>query len=120
MRILRCCGGSPGIGCLACEVTLITRERYTTYSGMLPGVISGLYRAEEAQIDAARLAALAGARLRIGEATGLDAHDRRVHCRDGAPVPYHLLSINTGSTPGAADIPGTAQPAIPVKPIDVR
>ena len=55
----------PGV-----RVTLITRERYTTYSGMLPGVSSGLYRAEEAQIDAARLAARAGARLRIGEATG--------------------------------------------------
>ena len=66
------------------RLTLIARERYTTYSGRLPGVIAGLYRAEAAQVDAARLAALAGARLVVGEATGLDTAARRVHCRDGS------------------------------------
>jgi selenide, water dikinase len=103
----------PGV-----RVTLITRERYTTYSGMLPGVIAGLYQIEAGRIDAAQLAAQAGARLRIGEAAGLDAQTRVVRCLDGPPAPYDLLSINIGSTPGAANIPGAAEHAIPVKPID--
>jgi hypothetical protein len=32
------------------RLTPIARERYTTHSGMPPGVIAGLYRAEAAQV----------------------------------------------------------------------
>jgi selenide,water dikinase len=34
------------------------------------------------------------------------------------PLPYHVLSINTGIEPAAAGVPGAAQHATPVKPID--
>src|SRR5262249_33098764 len=34
------------------------------------------------------------------------------------PVPYDLLSLNIGSTPNTADVPGASEHAIPVKPID--
>ena len=39
------------------RVTLIARDLATPYSGMLPGVIAGLYKSEEVHIDLARLAA---------------------------------------------------------------
>jgi selenide, water dikinase len=115
LEVLRTLARRPIAGA---RISLIVRERYTTYSGMLPGVIAGLYREEQARIDAARLAALAGARLQIGEATGLDVKSRQVRCRDGAAVPYDLLSINIGATPGAEGVPGAAEHAIAVKPID--
>src|SRR5882724_8077338 len=57
----------PGV-----RVTLITRDLATPYSGMLPGVVAGLYRAEDAHIDLVQLAAATGARLVHAEATGLD------------------------------------------------
>ncbi|KAG2431237.1 hypothetical protein HXX76_009765 [Chlamydomonas incerta] len=60
------------------RVTLISRGRWTPYSGMLPGWAAGFYSFEEVHIDLQRLAAYAGARLVLGEATGLDLQGRRV------------------------------------------
>ena len=43
--------------------TLITRQVDTPYSGMLPGMIAGLYTSDEVHIDTGPLARFAGARL---------------------------------------------------------
>jgi len=59
------------------RVTLITRDLATPYSGMLPGVVAGLYAANEAHIDLVRLAAKTGARLVHAEAVGLDRQQAR-------------------------------------------
>src|ERR1700723_3755990 len=53
------------------RLTLIGREPETPYSGMLPGVIRGDYEPRQAHIDLAPLAAAAGARLILGEATSI-------------------------------------------------
>ena len=98
--------------------TLITREVHSPYSGMLPGLIAGHYRFDEAHIDTGPLARAAGARLYQDEVIDLDLLNRRVLCRSRPAVPYDLLSINIGSTPNTAQTPGANEHAIPVKPID--
>jgi selenide,water dikinase len=103
----------PGV-----RLTLITRQVHTPYSGMLPGMIAGLYDHDAAHIDMGPLSRFAQARLYHSEAIGLDLADKRVICRDRPPVPYDVLSINIGSTPSARHIPGVEEHAIPVKPID--
>jgi selenide, water dikinase len=103
----------PGVRC-----TLISRELHTPYSGMLPGLIAGHYGFDEAHIDTGPLARFAGARLYQDEVVALDIAGRRVVCRHRPPVPYDLLSLNIGSTPNTGDVPGAAEHAIPVKPID--
>ncbi|QYU67214.1 FAD-dependent oxidoreductase [Leptolyngbya sp. 15MV] len=103
----------PGV-----RLTLITREVDTPYSGMLPGHVAGHYTADEIHIDTGPLARLAGARLYQDEAIGLDVANRRVICRDRPPVPYDLVSLDIGSRPNTADVPGAAEHALPVKPID--
>jgi selenide,water dikinase len=103
----------PGV-----RLTPVTRKVHTPYSGMLPGMIAGLYDQDQAHIDAAPLTRFAQARLYHSEVTGLNLAARRVICRDRPPVPYDILSINIGSTPSAREIPGVEQHAIPVKPID--
>jgi selenide,water dikinase len=113
--VLRMFGMRPMPGV---RLTLITRQVHTPYSGMLPGLIAGLYDHDQAHIDTGPLSRFAHARLYHDEAVGLDLAGKRVICRGRPPVPYDLLSINIGSTPSARQIPGVAEHAIPVKPID--
>lgn len=100
------------------RLTLITPEILTPYSGMLPGLIAGRCEFHDAHIDAARLARFAKARLVQDEAIGIDTARRLVICRNLPPVPYDLLSLNIGSAPDTGDVPGAAEYAISVKPID--
>jgi selenide,water dikinase len=115
VSVLRMFGMKPMPGV---RLTLVTRQVHTPYSGMLPGLVAGLYEPDEAHIDTGPLTSFARARLYHDDAIGLDLLARQVICRDRPPVPYDIVSINIGSTPSARQIPGVVEYAIPVKPID--
>ncbi len=102
----------PGV-----RLTLICTDTHTPYSGMLPGYVAGHYDYDQVHIDLGRLCAFAGARMFRAEVTGIDRAARKVLCRDRPAVPFDRLSINIGSTPQAAAVPGAVTHAIPVKPI---
>ena len=99
------------------RLTLVCTDSQTPYSGMLPGYVAGHYTRDEVHIDLRRLAAFAGARFIRAEVTGLDRERRRVLLRDRPPLRYDWVSINTGSTPRMAEVPGAEDHAVPVKPI---
>ncbi|MGF1536033.1 MAG: selenide, water dikinase SelD [Elainellaceae cyanobacterium] len=101
----------PGV-----RLTLITDVSHTPYSGMLPGYVAGLYTFDECHIDLWPLCRMAGARLILDRATGLDLENQRVHCAQHPPIAFDLLSIDIGSTPSLANVDG-AEHLIPVKPI---
>ena len=101
----------PGV-----RITVIARDLHAPYSGMLPGLIAGLYEFDDVHIDLGPLARFAGARLFHGEAVGLDLDKRTVLCRKRPPVPYDVLSIDTGIAP-RLDVDGAVEHAVPVKPI---
>src|SRR5215471_1010613 len=115
VTVLRMFGMKPIPGV---RLTLISREVHTPYSGMLPGLIAGHYGFDDAHIDTGPLARFAAARLYQDEVVSLDLAGRRVICRARPPVPYDLVSLNVGSTPNTADVPGAREHAIAVKPID--
>ena len=100
------------------QITLITRDVHTPYSGMLPGYIAGHYTYDESHIDLHLLARFAGARLIHASATFLKPEDKQVVCGDRPPINYDVLSINTGSTPSHIEVPGSKQHALAVKPIN--
>jgi len=97
----------PGV-----RITLVAREGFTPYSGMLPGLIRGEHGFDDAHLDCAKLAAAAGARLILAEATAIDLTRREVAISGRPALPFDLLSLDVGGVPAMPDGGG-----IPVKPI---
>jgi len=103
------------------QLTLISRDVMTPYSGMIPGYISGHYTHEECHIDLCKLARFAGARLIHGEVNHIDTENKLIHLKDGRPpLPYDVVSVDIGSSPkmmqSQTDTP--SKNVTPVKPID--
>lgn len=99
------------------RLTLVSDEALAPYSGMLPGCIAGYYSYAEICVDLPGLCERAGVRFLQAEVTALDTARRRIELRDRPDIGYELLSLNLGSTPGRADIPGAAQCGIGIKPV---
>ena len=100
------------------EVMLVTPHAALVYSGMVPGLVAGHYTAEQCRITLAPLAAAAGVSLVPGMAVALDTAARCVHLADGRTAAYDLLSIDTGSVQRRERLPGAAEHALFVRPIE--
>ncbi len=99
------------------RVVLVSPERYTPYSGMLPGLIAGHYGFHDCHIDLERLCAHARFEFRRTHAVAIDANRCRVSFADGTAADFDLASIDIGSTPDVGSIPGAAEHATGVKPV---
>ena len=103
----------PGV-----RLTLVNPGPVTAYTGMLPGHIAGHYQRSEFMIDLQRLCRFAGARLILDRATGIDRAARMVLLAAGPPLAYDLLSLDIGTGSGLPDLPGFADHALAVRPLD--
>ncbi len=99
------------------EVTMLSRELETPYSGMLPGLVAGHYRTKECHIDLRPLAAVAGVRLLQATVDRLDLTRNRAWSGSNW-WQFDVVSLDIGSTPPTQDIAGAEQIGVPVKPID--
>lgn len=114
VQVLRAFAQNPQPGA---RLTLVSEQRLTPYSGMLPGHIAGAYSREDMHIDLERLARVTGTRFIEASATGLDRANRRVMINRGERLPYDTLSLNLGITPDLTAIAGAERFGIAVKPI---
>lgn len=100
------------------QVTLVTPFERQMYSGMVPGLVAGHYTAQDCVIPLRPLAQAAGVNFRQASATWLDAHTRRVTLDDGSVLSYDLLSLDTGAVMHRDRLPGAAEHALFVRPIE--
>ncbi|MGQ0544258.1 MAG: FAD-dependent oxidoreductase [Betaproteobacteria bacterium] len=99
------------------RVALVSPAAKQLYSGMLPGVVAGLYRRHQAEVDVARLAEAAYAEFIEGTVVSLDAAQRVATLADGTELAYEFASVNAGSLMDLS-LPGAAQHALRVKPFE--
>ncbi|TAE61311.1 MAG: FAD-dependent oxidoreductase [Nostocales cyanobacterium] len=99
------------------NLTLITPEQYTPYSGMLPGHIAGFYNYEECHINLQTLSQFAQAHLHLEQVTGIDLKKRQIFCTHEKVIDFDFLSIDIGSTPAKLSVPGATEYTIAVKPV---
>ncbi len=100
------------------DVTVVTAREESTYSGMVPGVIAGNYRIEDARIAVRPLAGRAGAAVVIETAQRVDPEGRVIHLTSGAELSYDVASLDVGSAVRGLDTPGVREHAIATRPID--
>ncbi len=75
-----------------------------TYSGMMPGVLSGQYDPERMQIDLVRLCAVNQARLIVDRVTRVNHATNELFFEDRPPLAYDYLSIGVGSRPSLRNV----------------
>ncbi len=99
------------------RLTCVSNYPIATYSGMLPGVLAGQYEPEAMEIDLVRLCAAAGARLILGEVTGLDRQQQTLFLANRPPLSYDVLSIGIGSVPSRERLAAADDTVLPIKPM---
>ena len=100
------------------KVTLISPSPYQYYSGMAPGLLSGIYRPQQVRFHVRKLAEDREARF-IGDwVTAIRPRERLLSLKSGEKVPYDVVSFNTGSeVPAEKFLPPEAENVFPVKPV---
>jgi selenide,water dikinase len=126
-RLVLLGGGHAQLGVLASlaerplaggEVHLVTPHRRQIYSGMLPGWVAGHYPIDACAIALDTLAARAGVAFHEAAAVAMDPAAHALRCDDGTALRFDLLSIDTGPVAATADLPGSVENALPIRPIE--
>ena len=78
-------------------ITLVSRASTALYSGMVPGLIAGLYSRRAASIDLRRLCDRAGVRFVRAEITGLDPANCELQLAGRPPLRWNRLSLDVGA-----------------------
>ncbi len=78
------------------RLVAISQYPSATYSGMLPGVLSGQFRAAEMEIDLSRLLNRSHGELILDDVQKLDLDTQTLHFTKRSPMPFAILSIGVG------------------------
>jgi NADH dehydrogenase FAD-containing subunit len=100
------------------RVTVISPSPYHYYSGMGPGMLSGIYRPQEVRFHIKKLTEDRGGGFIENRVTRIDPGNRLLFLQSGEHIQYDRVSFNTGSEVPAEALISTPQENIfPVKPI---
>ena len=94
-------------------ISVVSLHSTTLYSGMVPGMVAGLYEPAECAIDLRRLCALAGASFIEAEIVGLNPQAGELQLAGRPPLRFDLLSLDVGAVTAAV---GGAMAVKPLEP----
>ncbi|QNI57143.1 bifunctional selenide/ water dikinase / oxidoreductase fusion protein [Synechococcus sp. BIOS-U3-1] len=97
-------------------ITLVSRTSTALYSGMVPGLIAGVYQRDEVAVDLRDLADQAGVALVVAEITGLDLQNQQLQLNQRPALPYEHLSLNLGAVTSSSPAPTPG--LVPIKPLE--
>jgi NADH dehydrogenase FAD-containing subunit len=100
------------------KVTLIGPSPYHYYSGMGPGLLSGIYRAQDARFHVKKMAEERGASFLQDKVIKINPGKKTLDLESGNQISYDVVSFNTGSdVPLAGVVSESRQNVVPVKPV---
>jgi pyridine nucleotide-disulfide oxidoreductase family protein len=100
------------------RIGLVSEGPHAWYSGMLPGLLAGLYRPEQCRIPLQALCTAIDVELLQGRLLGLAPASNSVELADGRHISATWLSLNLGSQPRVPRGAGAALEVLPVKPFE--
>ena len=99
------------------RLTVISNSYFSTYSGMLPGYLQGIYDWNEINIDLVKLCRVYGHRLIISNVIKIDTKNNLVFLENRPSINYDFLSINLGIKTDSSKIKGAEKNCLKLKPI---
>ena len=100
------------------DVTVVSASSLHYYSGMGPGMLSGIYRAEEIRFDVKKLSEDRGAAFVEDKVVRVKPDERKIDLQSGNEILYDVISLNTGSFVPVAESMLTDETVFTVKPIE--
>jgi len=93
-------------------ITLVNRQATALYSGMVPGLVAGLYRLDDCSIDLRLLCRRAGVTFVRAEIIGVDPARRQLLLQGRPPLRFDRLSLDLGA------VTAVAEGELAVKPLE--
>jgi len=100
------------------DVTVVNASPLHYYSGMGPGMLSGIYRPEEIRFNVRKLSEDRGAAFVEDKVVKVKPEERKIDLQSGNQISYDAISLNTGSFVPVADSMVTDETVFTVKPIE--
>jgi NADH dehydrogenase FAD-containing subunit len=100
------------------QVTVVSSGALHYYSGMGPGMLSGIYRPEEIRFNVKKLSEDRGADFVEDNVIKLHPQEKKIELHSGSEIFYDVLSLNTGSYVPTVGPSPADESVFTVKPIE--
>lgn len=100
------------------KVIVISSGAYHYYSGMSPGMLSGLYTPREIRFNVKQLTETRGGEFIEDNVLSVDPAKRVLRLKSGKSVDYDVVSFNTGSEIDTGPVDASFNSIFKVKPVE--
>ncbi|CAB1077574.1 NADH dehydrogenase-like protein [Olavius algarvensis Delta 1 endosymbiont] len=100
------------------DVTVVSSSALHYYSGMGPGMLSGIYRPEDIRFNVEKMSRDGGAEFIEDKVVRMHPPKKEIVLQSGRTLAYDVMSVNTGSFVPVEAAGASDNRVIPVKPIE--